>query len=148
MVGTGRPGTTARKRFASITSGRDDRVERWVRCGHCSYLSAGLGKADKLTAHSTSWLIESSAICTPAHQRGAVWIQSASGKSAAQEENNCRRFVMVSSFFTRGVRFTNSSSQSPRLIAETLRPTIAPRPELSRYSRSVKSSTVRPPAQN
>ena len=52
---------------------------------------------------------------------------------------------MVSSSLTRGVRFFSSSTQRPRFIAETLRPTIAPRPELSRDSRSAKSSTMRLP---
>jgi hypothetical protein len=34
---------------------------------------------------------------------------------------------MVSSFFTRGVRFTNSSRQCPRFIGEILRPTMSRR---------------------
>jgi len=52
---------------------------------------------------------------------------------------------MVSNFFSRGERFLNSSTQSPLFIAETFRPTIAPRPELSRCSSSAKSSAMRPP---
>lgn len=46
-------------------------------------------------------------------------------------EKSCSRLVIVSSFFTRGVRFSSSSLHSPWLIAETFRLTSAPSPELS-----------------